>query len=83
MAAPADRMKAMRARRRASGLREIRLLAPDMRKDAVRREFEERLQSSLDPAVEGEALRWIEAVSEFHNPPRDDPFPPADIAEKS
>ncbi len=81
MTAPAERMKAMRARRRAQGLREIRLLVPDMRKKSVRREFEERLEL-LDRAVEKDALRWIESVSEFHNPPADDPFPPPDIIEK-
>jgi hypothetical protein len=67
MTAPAERMKAMRARRRAEGLREIRLLVPDTRLEWVRRRINEQVRA-LDPAVEEDALRWIEAVSEFDDP---------------
>jgi hypothetical protein len=36
MAEPAERMKMMRARRRRQGLRELRLVVPDARSEAVR-----------------------------------------------
>jgi hypothetical protein len=36
MANPAQRMKAMRERRRTKGLREVRLVVPDARDPAVR-----------------------------------------------
>ena len=68
MASAADRMRDMRARRRAVGLREIRLVVPDTRSPAVRRQIAEQV-ASLDPADEEAAMRWIEAVSEFDEPP--------------
>jgi hypothetical protein len=74
-------MKAMRARRRAEGLREIRLLVPDTRLESVRREIAEQVRR-LDPAVEEDALRWIESVSIFDNPEPDDGFPDPDVNEK-
>lgn len=64
MAAPAERMKALRQRRHTRGLRELRLVVPDARSRAVR----ERVAAAvarLDPNDEEEALRWIEVVSEF------------------
>ncbi len=64
MAAPAERMKAMRARRRARGLRELRLVVPDARSRAVRRRVAKQV-ARLDPERERNALRWIESVSEF------------------
>ena len=64
MAAPAERMKAMRERRRASGLRELRLVVPDARSAAVRRRVAEEV-ARLDTEDEEEALAWIEAVCEF------------------
>jgi hypothetical protein len=64
MAAPADQMKRMRRRRRAKGLREVRLIVPNDRSEAVRRRVAAAV-ARLDPADEEEALRWIEAVSEF------------------
>lgn len=64
MAAPAERMKAMRERRRARGLREVRLILVDARSRAVRRRMAKQV-AALDPDREREALRWIEAVSEF------------------
>jgi len=64
MAEAADRMKAMRERRRARGLRELRLVIPDARSRVVRRRVARQV-AGLDSARELEALRWIEAVSEF------------------
>jgi Antitoxin MazE-like len=54
----------MRERRRARGLRELRLIVPDARSKAVRRRVAKAV-AALDRASELEALRWIEAVSEF------------------
>lgn len=64
MASAADRMKAMRERRRARGLRELRLIVPDARSKAVRRRIAKQV-AMLDRAGELDALGWIEAVSEF------------------
>src|SRR5436305_1003876 len=64
MAAPAERMKAMRQRRRARGLRELRLVVADARSRTVRRRVA-RDVAGLDPDRERDALRWTEAVSEF------------------
>jgi len=60
----AERMRAMRERRRAQGLRELRLVVPDPRSRTVRRRVAKQV-ADLDPAAEREAMRWIEAVSEF------------------
>jgi hypothetical protein len=57
-------MKAMRERRRARGLRELRLVVPDARSKAVRRRVAKEV-ANLDRSREIDALRWIEAVSEF------------------
>ena len=54
----------MRERRRARGLRELRLVIPDTRLRSVRRRVATEV-AALDQASEGEALTWIEAVSEF------------------
>jgi len=64
MARAADRMRAMRERRRARGLRELRLIVPDPRSKAVRRRVAKAV-AKLDRVTELEALRWTEAVSEF------------------
>jgi hypothetical protein len=64
MALAAERMKAMRERRRARGLRELRLIVPDARSKAVRRRVAKEV-ASLDRARELQVLGWIEAVSEF------------------
>ena len=64
MAQAAERMKAMRERRRARGLRELRLVVPDARSKAVRRRVAKQV-AGLDRSRELEALRWIESVSEF------------------
>ena len=64
MAAPAERMKTMRDRRRERGLRELRLVVPDARSEAVRRRVAAAV-ARLNPESERDALNWIEAVSEF------------------
>jgi hypothetical protein len=66
MAAPAERMKMMRDRRRKRGLRELRLVVPDARSEAVRARIAEEV-ARLNPLDEQDALDWIEAVSEFDN----------------
>ena len=66
MALAADRMRAMRERRRARGLRELRLVVPDARSKVVRRRVAKQV-AKLDRAHELDAMRWIEAVSEFDN----------------
>jgi hypothetical protein len=67
MTAPAERMKTMRERRRARGLRELRLVLPDSRAPSVRRRIAAQV-ATLHPAGEDDAMRWIEAVSEFDDP---------------
>ena len=64
MAQAAERMRAMRERRRAQGLRELRLVVPDPHARMVLRRVATEV-ASLDKAAEQEAMRWIEAVSEF------------------
>jgi hypothetical protein len=64
MTAPAERMKMMRDRRRARGLREVRLVVPDARSQTVRQRVAIEV-AGLDPDGERTALDWIEAVSEL------------------
>ena len=64
MVQAADRMRAMRERRRAQGLRELRLVVPDPHSRAVLRRVARQV-ARLDRAAEREAMRWIESVSEF------------------
>jgi antidote-toxin recognition MazE-like antitoxin len=64
MAEPAERMKMMRARRRGQGMRELRLVVPDARSEAVRGRIAAQA-AKLNPDSERDALLWIEAVSEF------------------
>jgi hypothetical protein len=64
MAAAAERMKMMRQRRRARGLRELRLIVADPRSRAVRRRLAKQV-AGLDLDRERDALNWIESVSEF------------------
>jgi Protein of unknown function (DUF3018) len=64
MAAPAERMRMMRDRRRRQCLRELRLVVPDARSDAVRSRIAAQV-AKLNPDSERDALLWIEAVSEF------------------
>jgi antidote-toxin recognition MazE-like antitoxin len=64
MAEPAERMRMMRARRRRQGLRELRLVVPDARSEAVRKLIAAQV-AKLNPDSEHDTLLWIEAVSEF------------------
>jgi hypothetical protein len=64
MAAPAERMKAMRERRHTRGLREVRLVVADARSRAVRRRVARQV-ARLDPDRERDALQWTESISEF------------------
>jgi hypothetical protein len=64
MAEPAERMKLMRQRRRRKGLRELRLVVPDARSEAVRNRIAAQV-AGLNPDTERDALLWIESVSEF------------------
>ena len=65
MAPPAERMRMMRARRRGEGLRELRIVVPDVRSAAVRDRIAAQV-AKLNPESERDALLWIEAVSEFN-----------------
>jgi len=67
MPSPADRMKSMRARRRARGVRELRLAIPDPRLPSIRARVAAEV-ARLDATAEDAALRWIEAVCEFDTP---------------
>jgi hypothetical protein len=69
MASPAQRMKTMRERRQAKGIREIRLALPDPRSPSVRRRIAHQV-ARLSASSESDALDWIEAVSEFDERPR-------------
>lgn len=64
MAEPAERMRMMRVRRRRQGLRELRLVVPDARSEAVRCRIAGQV-AKLKPESERDLLLWIEAVSEF------------------
>jgi hypothetical protein len=64
MAAPAERMRTMRRRRRARGLRELRLVVADARSQEVRDRVAIAV-AGLKADGEREALDWIEAVSEL------------------
>lgn len=70
MVAVAERMRAMRARRHAGGLREVRLVMPDARSGDVRRRVSASV-AALNSVAEADALGWIEAVSEFDTPDPD------------
>lgn len=67
MTAPAERMKALRARRRSRGLREVRFVLPDARARSVWERIADQV-SRLSDSDESDALDWIEAVSEFDEP---------------
>jgi hypothetical protein len=62
-------MRLMRERRRRRGLRELRLVVPDPRLQSVRRRVAAQV-ARLNRDNEEDALRWIEAVSEFDNETR-------------
>ena len=61
---PAQRMRAMRLRRRAQGKREVRMILSDARSNDVRARVVDSV-ARLDRLHESDALRWAEAVSEF------------------
>ena len=58
----AERMKAMRARRRSLGMREVRLNLPDARVTSVRRRIARQV-ARLNQKSEEDALNWIIANS--------------------
>jgi hypothetical protein len=64
MAAPAERMRILRERRRRRGLRELRLIVPDARSQTIRSRVAAQV-AGLRRDSELEALDWIEGVSEF------------------
>jgi hypothetical protein len=64
MAAPAERMRIMRERRRRRGLRELRLIVSDARSQTIRSRVAAQV-ASLPRDSELAALDWIERVSEF------------------
>jgi len=64
MSAPAERMKMMRDRRRAQGLRELRLVIPDARSQSIRKRVAIEV-ARLGGKTEAEVLDWIETASEF------------------
>lgn len=64
MTASAERIKAIRDRQRARGLRALRLVVPDARSPSVRQRVALQV-AALNQGHEQEALNWIEAVSEF------------------
>lgn len=68
MAAPAERMKAMRTRRKQRGMREIRLMLPDTRLPGVSCRIAAQV-ARLNEQDERETLDRIESVSEFDNDP--------------
>src|SRR6266436_3174184 len=65
--AAAERMRAMRERRHARGLRELRLVVPDARSKAIRRRVAREV-AGLDRARELAALGWIEAAGDYGKP---------------
>jgi Protein of unknown function (DUF3018) len=64
MVEPAERVNTMRARRREQGLRELRLIVPDARWQAVRNWIAAQV-AELNLDSERDTLLWIEAASEF------------------
>lgn len=67
MTATAERMKTMRARRRNSSFRDVRLTVPDSRLSSVQNRIATQV-AGLDQADEAAALNWIEAVCAFDGP---------------
>jgi hypothetical protein len=60
----AERMRALRNRRRARAEREIRITVPDARVEQVRARVAWSV-ARLSPASEADALAWIETVADF------------------
>ena len=63
-ASPAERMRAVRLRRRAQDKREVQMILPDARPNDVRARVADSV-ARLDRRHESDALRWTETVSEF------------------
>ena len=59
-----ERMQGWRNRQRSAGRREVRMVLPDARLALVRERVAASV-ASLDRQDEDDALRWIEAVSDF------------------
>ena len=57
-------MRAIRERRRRQGLRELRPVFRNARLQSARRRVAARV-AALDESSQDDALRWIEAASEF------------------
>lgn len=66
-ATSAQRMRNARARRRAEGKREVRMVLPDTRTAEVSRRIEQAV-AGLNQIHESEALAWIEAVAGHDGP---------------
>ena len=64
MVAAAVRMKSMRARLLLNGMRELRLVVPDLRVAAVRQRIARQVADFSHPQ-QADALAWIEVVSVF------------------
>ncbi len=64
MSAAAKRMRAMRERRRANHLREVRIVALDARSPEVRKRIAEEV-AALNRDDEKEVLEWIESVADL------------------
>jgi hypothetical protein len=71
MTQTAARVRAFRERRKALGLREVRIFIPDARSTDVRTRIAAQV-ARLDHADEQAAMDWVEAVSEFDNEDLDD-----------
>ncbi|MEC4589861.1 antitoxin MazE-like protein [Nitrospirillum amazonense] len=71
MTETAARVRAFRERRKALGLREVRIFIPDARSTTVRARIAAQV-AHLDRADEQAAMDWVEAVSEFDNEDLDD-----------
>jgi hypothetical protein len=67
MTAAAERMRAMRERKRSRDLREVRITVPHARSASVRQRVAAEV-AGLNQRSEEDALRWIEAVSGFDKP---------------
>jgi hypothetical protein len=64
MSAAAERMKALRERRKANHLREVRIVALDARSPKVRKRIAEQI-AALNKDDEREILEWTESVADL------------------
>ncbi|MEA1652109.1 antitoxin MazE-like protein [Nitrospirillum sp. BR 11164] len=71
MTQTAARVRAFRERRKALGLREVRIFIPNARSTTVQARIAAQA-ARLDHADEQAAMDWVEAVSEFDNEDPDD-----------